>query len=322
MKLLITGGAGYIGSHMVKHVQDEGHEVVVLDNFSTGHKWATRDLEVLDVDLLDEINLSKALKSYHFDGVIHFAAKSLVAESMLYPNLYYRNNVIGSLNLINEMIKNDINNLVFSSTAAIFGNPTTDKIDEKHPKNPINPYGRSKLIVENILRDICSSYDFNAVCFRYFNAAGAHQSGEIGESRDPETHLIPNILKSVLSSTSLQVFGNDYPTHDGTCIRDYVHVVDLAQAHLLGLDYINNAKGFSEFNLGSGIGFSVLDVINCCNNIVGKKVDYEINYKRKGDPAVLVADINKAKNSLNWKPKYTNLEDIINTAWTWHKKNF
>jgi UDP-glucose 4-epimerase len=322
MKLLITGGAGYIGSHMVKQAQDAGHEVVVLDNFSTGHKWATKDLQVLDVDLLDEINLSKALKSHHFDGIIHFAAKSLIAESVLNPNLYYRNNVIGSLNLINEMIKNDINNLVFSSTAAIYGNPITDKIDENHPKNPINPYGRSKLIVENMLHDICLSFNFNAICFRYFNAAGAHQSGEIGESRDPETHLIPNILKSLLSNTELKVFGNDYPTHDGTCIRDYVHVVDLAQAHLLGLDYIKNAKGFSEFNLGSGTGFSVLDVINSCNNIVGKKVNYKINNKRKGDPAVLVADINKAKNSLKWKPKYTNLEDIINTAWTWHRNNF
>ena len=322
MKLLITGGAGYIGSHMVKYAHDEGHEVVVLDNFSTGHKWATKNLEVLDIDLLDHANLSKALKKHHFDGVVHFAAKSLVGESIKNPNLYYRNNVIGSLNLINEMIKNDINNLVFSSTAAIFGNPISDKIDEKHPKNPINPYGSSKLIVENMLRDICLSYDFNATCFRYFNAAGAHHSGEIGEDRDPETHLIPNILKSVLSKGELTVFGDDYPTHDGTCIRDYVHVVDLAQAHLLGLHYMNDVNGFSAFNLGSGNGFSVLEVINSCNNIVGKKVNYKVKNRRKGDPAVLVADSKKAKSSLNWKPKFTNLEDIIKTAWTWHKKNF
>ena len=212
MKLLIPGGAGYIGSHMVKYAQEHGHEVVVLDDFSTGHEWAVSDCEVLRVNLLDQEKLAELLKGRYFDGVIHFAAKSLVGESVQKPDLYYRNNVVGTLNLVNEMLKNDVNNLVFSSTAAIFGNPVTDKIAEDHPKNPINPYGQSKLMVENILQDICSAYEFNAVCFRYFNAAGADESGMIGESHEPETHLIPNILKAVLSGEdTLRIFGSDYP---------------------------------------------------------------------------------------------------------------
>ena len=195
MKLLIPGGAGYIGSHMVSYAQKHGHEVVVLDDFSTGHDWAIKDCEVLRVNLLDQDKLSASLKGRQFDGVIHFAAKSLVGESVQKPDLYYSNNVVGTLNLVYEMLRNDVNNLVFSSTAAIFGNPITDKIAEDHPKNPINPYGQSKLMVENILRDICSAYSFNTTCFRYFNAAGAHESQTIGEAHEPETHLIPNILK-------------------------------------------------------------------------------------------------------------------------------
>ena len=241
MKLLIPGGAGYIGSHMVRYAQEHGHEVVVLDDFSTGHEWAIKDCEILRVDLLDQDKLAQLLKGRSFDGVIHFAAKSLVGESVQKPDLYYRNNVVGTLNLINEMINNDIHNLVFSSTAAIFGNPITGKIAEDHPKNPINPYGQSKLMVENMLRDICAVHDINATCFRYFNAAGADPSGSIGEAHDPETHLIPNILKSMISGGSvLKVFGNDYETRDGTCVRDYVHVTDLAQAHLLGLEHMKH----------------------------------------------------------------------------------
>ena len=197
MKLLIPGGAGYIGSHMVRYAQEHGHEIVVLDDFSTGHEWAVRDCEILRVNLLDQGKLCRLLNGRHFDGVIHFAAKSLVGESVEKPDLYYRNNVVGTLNLVNEMLSNDVTNLVFSSTAAIFGNPVTDKIAEDHPKNPINPYGQSKLMVENMLRDICSAHDFSATCLRYFNAAGAHESGEIGEAHDPETHLIPNFFKQL-----------------------------------------------------------------------------------------------------------------------------
>jgi UDP-glucose 4-epimerase len=319
MKLLIPGGAGYIGSHMVKYAQKHGHEVVVLDDFSTGHEWAVKDCEVLRVNLLDQDKLAQVLKGRYFDGVIHFAAKSLVGESVKKPDLYYRNNVVGTLNLVNEMLENGINNLVFSSTAAIFGNPVSDKIDEDHPKTPINPYGQSKLMVENILRDICSAYDFNATCLRYFNAAGAYESGEIGEAHDPETHLIPNILKSALSGgNELKVFGDDYGTHDGTCVRDYVHVTDLAQAHLLGLAHMKEDKGFSAFNLGNGNGFSVLDVIKSCERVLGNPIRYKMDLRRLGDPAVLVADSLKATCNLGWKPEFSDLDEIIKSAWHWH----
>jgi len=320
MKLLIPGGAGYIGSHMVRYAQEHGHEVVVLDDFSTGHEWAVKDCEILRVNLLDQDKLSQLLKGHYFDGVIHFAAKSLVGESVTKPDLYYRNNVVGTLNLVNEMLKNDVKNLVFSSTAAIFGNPVTDKIVEDHPKNPINPYGQSKLMVENILQDICLANDFNATCLRYFNAAGAHELGEIGEAHDPETHLIPNVLKAALSNESnLKVFGDDYPTPDGTCVRDYVHVTDLAQAHLLGLEHMQNNKGFSAFNLGNGDGFSVLEVIGSCERAVKKTIPYDLDMRRAGDPPVLVADSSAAICELTWEPKFTDLNVIIQSAWEWHK---
>ena len=320
MKLLIPGGAGYIGSHMVRYAQEHGHEVVVLDDFSTGHEWAVKDCEILRVNLLDQDKLSQLLKGRHFDGVIHFAAKSLVGESVQKPDLYYRNNVVGTLNLVNEMLTNDVNNLVFSSTAAIFGNPVTDKIAEDHPKNPINPYGQSKLMVENMLQDICSTYDFNATCLRYFNAAGAHESGEIGEAHDPETHLIPNVLKAAISNeSSLKVFGDDYPTPDGTCVRDYVHVTDLAQAHLLGLEYMQNNKGFSAFNLGNGDGFSVLEVIKSCEGATNLSISHEIVDRREGDPAFLVANNELAKQLLSWSPENSDLKVIIMNALTWHK---
>jgi UDP-glucose 4-epimerase len=319
MKLLIPGGAGYIGSHMVRYAQEHGHEVVVLDDFSTGHEWAIKDCEILRVDLLDQDKLAQLLKGRSFDGVIHFAAKSLVGESVQKPDLYYRNNVVGTLNLVNEMINNDIHNLVFSSTAAIFGNPVTEKIAEDHPKNPINPYGQSKLMVEYMLRDICAVHDINATCFRYFNAAGADPSGSIGEAHDPETHLIPNILKSTISGGNvLKVFGNDYETRDGTCVRDYVHVTDLAQAHLLGLEHMKHNRGFSAFNLGNGSGFSVLEVIESCERVVSNKIPYDIALPRGGDPARLVADSAAAIREIDWKPNFEKIDDIVASAWRWH----
>ena len=227
--------------------------------------------------------------------------------------------MVGTLNLVNEMLKNDVNNIVFSSTAAIFGNPVTGKIAEDHPKNPINPYGQSKLMVENMLQDICSANDFNATCLRYFNAAGAHESGEIGEVHDPETHLIPNVLKAaLLNESNLKVFGDDYPTPDGTCVRDYVHVTDLAQAHLLGLKRMQKNKGFSAFNLGNGSGFSVLDAIKSCERVIGNSIRYSMDLRRVGDPAVLVADSRKAARHLGWKPKFSDLDEIIKSAWHWH----
>ena len=320
MRLLIPGGAGYIGSHMVRYAQEYGHEVVVLDDFSTGHEWSTKGCEVLCVNLLDQVKLSQLLRGRHFDGVIHFAAKSLVSESVKKPALYYRNNVIGTLNLVNEMLSNNVNNLVFSSTAAVFGNPVTEKIAEDHPKNPINPYGQSKLMVERMLQDICLAHDFNATCLRYFNAAGAHESGEIGEDHNPETHLIPNILKAaLLNESNLKVFGDDYPTTDGTCVRDYVHVTDLAQAHLLGLEYMQNNKGFSAFNLGNGDGFSVLEVIKSCERIMNLTIPYTIVEKRERDPAILVADSTLAVQELLWNRRYQGLNSILESAKKWHE---
>lgn len=322
MKLLIPGGAGYIGSHMVKYAQDRGHEVIVLDDFSTGHDWAVNDCEILQVDLLDQEKLARCLWGRKFDGVIHFAAKSIVSESVKKPDLYYRNNVVGTLNLVNELLKNEINNLVFSSTAAVFGNYSGGKIGEDTPRNPINPYGQSKLMIEHILCDICSSYEFNATCFRYFNAAGADISGAIGESHNPETHLIPNILKSALSQEhTLKVFGNDYPTTDGTCVRDYVHVSDLAQAHFLGLTKMRENKGYSAYNLGNGSGFSVLDVIKGCERVIDAPINFDVEGRRAGDPAVLVADSKKAIDVLGWNPKFDDLDTILSSAWRWHQEH-
>lgn len=322
MKLLIPGGAGYIGSHFVRFAQNLGHEVVVLDNFSTGHNWAVSDCEVINVDLLDRDNLNISLNGRRFDGVIHFAAKSLVNESINRPLKYFRNNFEGTMNLVEVMMKNNIKNLVFSSTAAIFGNPIYKKINEDHPKNPINPYGSSKLIVEQMLEKVCLVSEFNACCLRYFNAAGADPSGEIGECHNPETHLIPNVLMSCLpEGNGLKVYGDDYDTPDGTCIRDYIHVNDLAKAHLLGLEYIKKSKGFSAFNLGNGDGYSVLDVINTSRDLTGNPINFSFEERREGDPSVLIADSSSAESNLGWKPQYTELAQIISSAWTWHKQN-
>ena len=323
MNLLITGGAGYIGSHTVRLAQQCGHHCVVLDNFSTGHESSVSHCEVIRVDLLDKEELKHLLKGRKFDGVIHFAAKSLVGESLKYPRLYYGNNVIGTLNLLAALQEIKTKNIVFSSTAAIFGIPQTAKIGEDHLKDPINPYGRSKLMVENILQDMSLSSDINAVCLRYFNAAGADPTGEIGENHNPETHLIPCILKYKLQNLGkLKVFGADYPTPDGTCVRDYVHVCDLAKAHLLALEYIDEGKtGFSTFNLGNGNGFSVLEVIKCCEKILGEEIVYEIDKRRSGDPPRLVADSTNAIDKLGWDPKFSKLDFIIETAVRWHTRN-
>lgn len=320
MRLLIPGGAGYIGSHMVRYALRAGHDVTILDDFSTGHPWATADCEVLEVNLLDQERLNQLLAGRKFDGVIHFAAKSLVGESMTKPDMYFRNNVVGTMNLVEAMLQNGCRNLVFSSTAAIFGNPRAAKINEEHPKKPINPYGSSKLMVEQMLESICNAYDFNACCLRYFNAAGADPLGGIGESHDPETHLIPNVLRSLLRGGSkLKVYGDDYDTHDGTCVRDYVHVNDLAQAHLLGLDLLEKEPGFKAFNLGNGSGYSVLDIVNMCSDVAGCEVEYEVAPRRVGDPPSLVADSRAAINRLGWEPKLGSLVDIITSAWLWHK---
>ena len=321
MKYLITGGAGYIGSHMVRLLIEKGHEVVVLDNLSTGNFFALQDCELLEIDLLDKEALQKSLKNKYFDGVIHFAAKSIVSESVRDPNLYFQTNIKGTLNLLDVMLKNNLSNIVFSSSAAIFGQPKSNQITEEHSKVPINPYGQSKLVIENILESFCMAYDFNATCLRYFNAAGAHESSDIGEAHSPETHLIPNIIRSCLDSTyDLKLFGNDYSTHDGTCVRDYIHVNDLASAHKLSLEYMVSNPGFSAFNLGNGNGFSILDIISACEKIMSKKLTYKFEPRRNGDPDILVADSTLAFKQLNWKPNNSSIENILQTALNWHKK--
>lgn len=319
-RVLICGGAGYIGSHMAKRLASSGCEVSILDNFSTGHREAVRGSELIETDLLDPQALDLAFAGREFDAVMHFCARSLVGESMVRPYDYYVNNVVGTLNLLEAMRRNGVDRLVFSSTAAIFGEPMSEAIDESHPRQPINPYGASKLMVERILADAAQAYGLRSVALRYFNAAGASPDGEIGESHQPETHLIPNVLKAVIGQgAGLKVFGDDYPTPDGTCIRDYVHVEDLAQAHELALGYMERHDGAHAFNLGNGNGFSVLEVIGAATRVTGREVPFELAPRRAGDPAVLVSASSKARRELGWVPAYSSIDSIIESAWRWHQ---
>lgn len=326
MQLLIVGGAGYIGSHMVKMLVREGHDVVVLDNLSTGFRQSVKYGRLIVGDLAD-LNLLEAIfTESQIDGVMHFAANSLVGESVTNPVKYYLNNVSNTLNLLDVMVRHHVKHFIFSSTAATFGEPKYVPIDEKHPQNPINPYGSSKLMVERILQDFAQAYGLNSVCLRYFNACGADPEGEIGECHDPETHLIPLILQAASGRReSVTVFGRDYPTEDGTCIRDYIHINDLCSAHALALDYILTGKesGALAFNLGNGRGFSVQQVIDVVNKVVTQdncKVTIKNGERRPGDPAVLVAEAIQAKTKLGWQPVFADLETIVRHAWAWEKK--
>jgi UDP-glucose 4-epimerase len=318
MKLLVTGGAGYVGSHSVRALLDEGHDVVVLDNLSTGHKWALQDCELISVDLRDETNLLRSIKNRGFDGVLHFAAKSLVGESKNQPALYYQNNVGGTTNLVRAMQAADIQRLVFSSTAAIFGNPVSDLIDEKHPKTPINVYGQTKLVVEHLLQAVAESSDFSATCLRYFNAAGANNAANLGEWHEPETHLIPNALRAAAGTgNALTLFGDDYPTTDGTCVRDYIHVDDLASAHVAAIEKMSAGGNFNVYNLGNGNGYSVKEVIAACEKAVGTEIPFTIGPRREGDPATLVASAQKARDELEWNPQFGAIDEIAQSAWNW-----
>lgn len=321
MRILICGGAGYIGSHIAKFAAEAGHDIVIVDNLATGHRNSVSGLEFHEGDIGDPVFMESLLSKNTFDLIMHFCAFSLVGESVKDPAMYYQNNVAQTLSLLDAMIKTGHKRLVFSSTAAVYGVPNQENISEDHDKNPINPYGRSKWMIEQILDDYAAAYDLDSVRLRYFNAAGAEPSGCIGEKHDPETHLIPNILKSVASGGKLElkVFGVDYPTQDGSCIRDYIHVNDLASAHLLAGEYLHNNPGTHAFNLGIGHGFSVLEVIKAAEKITGQSISFEICERRPGDPPVLVADSSLAKETLNWNPQYTRIEDIIETAWHWHK---
>jgi UDP-glucose 4-epimerase len=321
MHILICGGAGYIGSHMARWLALQGQQATVLDNLSTGHRDAVRWGELVEADLLDPASLERAFAGQRYDAVMHFCARSLVGESMTDPYGYYTSNVAGTLNLLQAMRRHGVDRLVFSSTAAIFGHPRADRIDEDHPKQPINPYGASKLMVERILEDAASAYGLRSVSLRYFNAAGASPDGTIGEAHDPETHLIPNVLRAALGTgPALQLFGDDYPTPDGTCVRDYVHVDDLAQAHLLALQHIERNAGAHAFNLGNGQGFAVREVVAAAERVSGRPVPHAIEARRPGDPAVLVASSGKARDVLGWTPAYTTLDPILETALRWHSR--
>lgn len=321
VKILVVGGAGYIGSHMVKLLASAGHEVVVFDNLSTGHRWAVKWGEFVEGDLLDPVALQGLFGAYRFDAVMHFSASSLVGESMQKPALYWRNNVEGALNLLDAMLQAGVSKFVFSSTAATFGNPVSEKICEDHPQIPINPYGQTKLTVEKVLSDYAAAYGFCSVSLRYFNAAGADPEGEIGEGHNPETHLIPNVLKAAKGEGRLKVFGRDYPTPDGTCVRDYIHVNDLCQAHLKALEYMPEHDGAHGFNLGNGQGFSILEIIDAARQVTGIEIPYDDAPRRDGDPPVLVADSRLARQALGWSCHYSDIKDIIETAWNWHKSS-
>lgn len=305
---------------MVAWLVSRGWKVTALDNLSTGHRQAVPHSELVHADLLDTSSLERVFGSRHFDAVMHFCARSLVAESVEQPYDYYANNVTGTLNLLQVMRRHAINDLVFSSTAAVFGQPLADLIDEDHRKDPINPYGASKLMVERILADGARAYGLRSVSLRYFNAAGASLHDHIGEAHDPETHLIPNVLRAAIEgSLALKVFGSDYPTHDGTCIRDYVHVDDIAQAHELALNFMNHNEGAHAFNLGNGQGFSVLEVIAAAESVTGRAIAFSMESRRAGDPAVLVASSLKARDQLGWLPAHATLSSILSTAWSWHR---
>jgi UDP-glucose 4-epimerase len=322
MKILIVGGAGYIGSHMVKMLLEHGHRVIVYDNLSSGYRDAVLGGTFIKGDLADKEKLDDVFARLMPEAVMHFASHIQVGESMLYPSKYYLNNFTNTLNLLDSMVKYQVRNFIFSSTAAIFGEPEYAPIDEMHPKNPVNPYGRSKLMVEQVLADYDRAYGLKSVCLRYFNAAGADPEGMLGERHEPETHLIPLVLQAVSGKrANIQVFGRDYDTPDGTCIRDYVHVVDLCAAHLLALGKLMATSVSCQYNLGNGTGFSVQEVINAAEYVTDTVVSVVEGSRRAGDPAILVADATLARSELGWTPQYTDLEEIIAHAWQWEYTN-
>lgn len=320
MTVLVTGGAGYIGSHVVRKLLEQNYKVVIIDNLSRGHKESVPGEAVFEnADLLDSNAIREVLSRHTIDAVIHFAAFAYVGESVDNPEIYYKNNVGGSISLISALKDFNINKVVFSSTCSLYGNPEIIPISENESIKPINPYAKTKHMIENVLQDFDTAYGMKHVALRYFNAAGDDFDGVIGESHQPETHLIPIVLEAALGKRkSVQVFGNDYPTADGTCIRDYIHVYDLADAHIRALKYLSEGGKSEVVNLGTGDGYSVMQIIETAKKVTGCEVPYSVSGRRAGDPAVLIADNRKAKQLLGWRPEY-NLEDIISSAWTWHK---
>jgi UDP-glucose-4-epimerase GalE len=321
MRVLVTGGAGYIGSHTAKALAKAGHEPLVLDNLSTGHRWAVKWGRLLEWDLKDTAILSQFLEKEHVDAVLHCAACLLVGESVQNPRKYFWNNVVNTLHLLDTMLKAGVKRIVFSSSAAVYGNPQKVPIPEDHPKEPVNPYGETKLAMERALKWYGNAYGLKWVALRYFNAAGADAAGELGESHNPEAHLIPLTIMAALGQRPrVEIYGTDYPTPDGTAIRDYIHVTDLAAAHLRALEYLTAGGESRALNLGTGHGYSVREVIDAVRKISPRPVPFREGPRREGDPPVLVADASHTGEALSWEPQHSALENIIKDAWNWHLK--
>jgi UDP-arabinose 4-epimerase len=317
--ILVTGGAGYVGSHCCKAFARAGWTVVTFDNLSRGHREFVRYGDLIVGDLLNREDLDRAIAKTRPDVVAHFAALSFVGESVEKPELYYRNNVTGTLNLIEAMRAGGVERLLFSSTCATYGMPVRTPIDESHPQSPINPYGWSKLFVEQMLKDFAAANPFRYVALRYFNAAGADADGEIGERHEPETHAIPLAIRGALSSDyTFTIFGNDFDTRDGTCVRDYIHVADLADAHRLAIEYLMRDEPSNIFNLGTGVGTTVAEIVAAVEKVAGKSFPRRVGPRRAGDPPALVAAAEKARDILGWEPKHSSIDNIIATAWRWH----
>ncbi len=321
MKVLVVGGAGYIGSHMVKMLALAGHDVVTLDDLSNGYKDAVKYGEFVEGNIADAVLLDRLFSENAFDGVMHFASFIQVGESVEKPSMYYRNNVSNTQVLLDAMVDHNVKSFIFSSTAATFGEPEYTPIDEKHPQKPINPYGHSKLMVEQILSDFDHAYGLKSVSLRYFNAAGADPDGELGERHIPETHLIPLVLQAASGRReSITVFGDDYDTPDGTCIRDYIHINDLCTAHLLGLEHLVAGGDSRAYNMGNGQGYSIKELIDVAKSVTGSDFKVVMGERRDGDPARLVADSTLLQKELGWKPQFAELETIICHAWEWEEK--
>lgn len=319
--ILVTGGAGYIGSHACKALARAGYTPIAFDNLVYGHRWSVQWGPLEEGDILDRGRLEEVLKKYKPAAVMHFAAYAYVGESVENPGKYYRNNVAGTVNLLEALRDNDIKKLIFSSTCATYGVPERNPIPEDHPQDPINPYGASKLMIERVLRDFDAAHGLRSISLRYFNAAGADPDAEIGEDHDPETHLIPLVLDAAAGRRPhITVFGDDYDTPDGTCIRDYIHVTDLAEAHLLALKSLENGAASTAFNLGNGQGFSVNQVISTARRVTDREIPVKTGARRAGDPPQLVGDASRAIAILGWKPRFAALEDIVQTAWKWHQR--
>lgn len=319
--ILVTGGAGYIASHVVKELLHQNHKPIVFDNLQTGHRKATKNALFIEGDLSDQRKLAEAFQTNSIDAVMHFAADCLVGESVQDPLKYFNNNVKNSLELIEMMEKFNVTKIVFSSSAAVYGEPEEIPISEWHPCVPTNPYGETKWIFEKVLRAYHEAGKLNYISLRYFNAAGADPEGELGEDHSRETHLVPLVIKAALDGTSVPVFGTDYDTPDGTCIRDYIHVTDLAHAHILALQKLNQVKFSGTYNLGNGNGYSVRQVIETVKKVTGRKVAAVDSPRRPGDPALLVASSQKIKEELGWIPRYPDLETIVKTAYDWHREH-